>query len=144
LSLHGSCHCGNLRFELDWAPPEPTDIPARACGCSFCLKHGGVWTSSPNGALRVAVQDATLHARYRFGTGTADFHVCRRCGAVPVVTSTIDARLYAVVNVNCFDDVDRTRLRPQPVSFETEDTAGRLARRARGWIGQVRFDGAAP
>jgi hypothetical protein len=30
------------------------------------------------------------------------------------------------------------------VSFETEDTAGRLARRARGWIGQVRFDGAAP
>ena len=33
--LKGSCHCGNIRFELDWQP-EPAEIPAHACTCSFC------------------------------------------------------------------------------------------------------------
>ena len=42
--ITGRCHCGNISFALDWQP-EPTDIPARACSCSFCTKHGGVWTS---------------------------------------------------------------------------------------------------
>lgn len=142
MRIHGSCHCANLRFELDWGTPtEPREIPARACGCTFCVKHGGVWTSSPAGSLRLGVNDAQQHTRYRFGTGTADFHLCRRCGAVPVVTSTIDGRLYAVVNVNCFDDIDRALLRPVPVSFDAEDTEVRLARRAKGWIPTVRIDG---
>jgi hypothetical protein len=42
--ISGRCHCGNISFALDWQP-EPSEIPARACTCSFCAKHGGVWTS---------------------------------------------------------------------------------------------------
>ena len=134
--IHGRCHCGNIAFELDWTPP-PSEIPARACGCSFCRKHGGVWTSCPTGALRVALRDPAHVSRYAFGTGTATFHVCARCGVVPVVTSEIEERLYAVVNVNAFEDVDAALLRPAPVSFDDETEAARLARRRRGWIGDV-------
>ena len=47
--ISGGCHCGNISFALDWRP-EPSEIPARACTCSFCAKHGGVWTSSPTGS----------------------------------------------------------------------------------------------
>src|SRR6476661_5472037 len=84
--ISGSCHCRNISFALDWTP-EPSEIPARACTCSFCTKHGGVWTSCPSGSLRIAISDPSLASTYRFGTETADFHVCIRCGGVPVVTS---------------------------------------------------------
>jgi hypothetical protein len=136
--IHGSCHCGNIRFTLDWHP-DPSDIPARACGCSFCVKHGGVWTSFPAGKLRVSVRDRERVSRYEFGTKTADFHVCKTCGVAPLVTSLIDGRIYAVVSVNAFDDVEASRLKRMPASFDGETTGDRLARRKRNWLGDVEF-----
>lgn len=136
--IHGSCHCGNIRFRLDWQP-QPDRIPARACTCSFCVKHGGVWTSCPGGALRVTVGDQNLVHRYVFGTRTAEFHVCRGCGCVPVVTSRIEGQLYAVVSVNAFEGVDAGLLQHAAATFEAEDEATRLARRRRNWIGEVTF-----
>lgn len=138
--IHGTCHCGNLRFTLRWEP-DPVEIPARACTCSFCVKHGGVWTSYPAGELRVTIDDPALVHRYEFGTRTAQFHVCTRCGAVPVVTSRIDDQLYAVVSVNAFDGVDPALLRRSPAHLEGEDTGSRLARRKRNWIARVELPG---
>jgi hypothetical protein len=138
MRISGACHCGNIGFTLDWRP-EPSTIPARACTCSFCRKHGAVWTACPAGALRVTIEDPSAVSTYAFETRTADFHVCRRCGVVPLVTSTIDGRTYAVVNVNTFEGVPGALLAPSPVSFDGEDEAGRLARRRRNWIGQVEF-----
>lgn len=139
MQIHAACHCRNIRFTLDW-PDEPPSIPARQCTCTFCLKHGGVWTATPAGRLRVQVQDPDRVSHYAFGTRTADFHVCAVCGAVPVVTSEIDGRRYAVVNVNCFEDVDPARLQRVEVSFDGEAEDARLARRARNWIGDVQFE----
>lgn len=136
--IHGNCHCGNISFTLAWEP-APTEIPARACTCSFCVKHGGVWTSAPGGALRVEVKDSARVSRYAFGTGTAEFHVCAQCGAVPVVTSRIDGHLYAVVSVNAFEGVDESLLRRASASFDGEGKDSRLARRKRNWIADVRF-----
>jgi len=137
--IHGSCHCGNVTFELEWLPGEDA-IPARACGCTFCVKHGGVWTSHAASRLRVRVRMPGDLTRYTFGTRTADFHVCRACGVVPVVTSLIQGRIYAVVNVNAFDDVDRACVKVAPASFEGEETGARLERRKQRWIGDVRFE----
>src|SRR5467141_3720905 len=125
--VHGKCHCGNISFSLAWEP-DPAEIPARACSCTFCVKHGGVWTSNPKVKLAVAVRDAALVSKYAFGTRTATFHICSRCGAVPLVTSEIANHIYAVVNVNAFENVDQSWLRRAPVSFEGEDVESRLAR----------------
>ena len=135
--IRGKCHCGNISFSLAW-DPDPPQIPARACGCSFCVKHGGVWTSNPAGALVVEVRDRSLVSAYEFGTRTARFHVCTRCGVVPVVTSRIEGRVHAVVSVNAFENVNPSLLRRSSASFEGEETAERLARRARNWIADVR------
>ena len=134
--IHGRCHCGNIAFTLDWRP-EPTEIPARACSCTFCQKHGGVWTSCPTGALKVTVEDPERVSRYAFGTQTAQFHICTGCGVVPVVSSRIDGRLYAVVSVNAFEGVDPSLLRRMPMNFDDESGEVRLARRKRGWIPDV-------
>lgn len=136
MNIQGSCHCGNIAFDLDW-PGEGQEIPARACTCSFCMKHGGVWTSNPQGSLRVKVGDTAQVSHYAFGTKTALFHICSRCGAVPVVTSEIDGHTYAVVSVNAFDNVDASALRRASATFDGETEAERLARRVRGWIPKV-------
>jgi hypothetical protein len=109
--IDGSCHCGNISFEFVWPDADPT-IPVRACGCSMCTKHRGVWTSHPLGRFRLRIGDDTKVTRYRFGTRTAR---------------------YAVVNVNTFDNVDRSQLVESATDFEGESTESRLARRRRNW-----------
>lgn len=136
--IHGRCHCGNIAFSLTW-DPDPSEIPARACTCTFCRKHGGLWTSNPHGTLTVSINDDSQVSAYAFGTHTADFHVCARCGVAPVVTSRIDGRLYAVVSVNAFEGVDPALIRPAPIAFDDESGEVRLARRKRGWIADVAF-----
>ena len=136
--IHGSCHCGNISFALTWEP-DPLEIPARACSCSFCSKHGGVWTSNPNGSLSVKVKEPALVSRYAFGTRTAEFRICSRCGVVPVVTSQIDNHLYAVVSVNALEGVEPSLLRRASADFEGESEEVRLARRKRNWIPSVRY-----
>ena len=139
MRIAGACHCGTLRFALNW-PDDAATIPARACGCSFCTKHGAVWTSHPGARLRVSVSDAAHWQRYAFGTRTADFHVCGRCGVPVVATSRIEGRDYAVVNVNAFEDFDASRLDRSRSDFEGEAVGDRLARRQSRWIADVAFD----
>src|ERR1700730_5180001 len=136
--INGKCHCGNIAFEVEWEG-DPAEIPVRACGCSFCVKHGGIWTSNPTSRLVVTIRDTSLVSKYAFGSRTATFHVCSLCGAVPLVTSEIANQLYAVVNANVFENVDQSRLHGGAASFEGEDIESRLARRRRDWIADVRI-----
>jgi hypothetical protein len=138
MHITGKCHCGNIALDLDWKV-DPPEIPARACSCSFCVKHGGVWTSNPGASLSVAIADAALVSKYAIGTRTATFYVCSRCGAVPVATSEIGDRVYAVVNVNALESVDPSWLRRASTNFDGEDLESRLARRERNWIADVRI-----
>ena len=136
MKIQGQCHCGNISYTFHW-PGDDQTIPVRACSCSFCTMHGGVYTSHREAALQAAIQNDELVNRYRFGTGTADFYICARCGAVPFVTSEIDSHLYAVVNVNTFQNVDRSIFQPAITHFDDETTESRLDRRERTWIPSV-------
>lgn len=138
ISIGGACHCGNIRFALGW-PAAVSTVPVRACGCTFCQKHGGAWTSHPDATLEARVRDPDGVSRYRFGTKTADFHVCSVCGVVPYVTSEIDGRLFAVVSVPAFESVDGLSFDRAATDFDGEDTDSRLGRRQRHWIGDVRI-----
>ena len=135
----GNCHCGNIAFSLDW-PGDAAEIPARACGCTFCVRHGAVWTSNPAGRLWVRLRNEKRVNTYRFGTGTAFFHICEMCGCVPFVASKVDEQRYAVVNVNLFVNVEASRLRRVAADFEGEALGARLARRKRTWIADVKIN----
>ncbi len=136
--IEGACHCGNISYVLQW-PGSGTEIPVRECGCLFCRKHGGAWTSHRDSQLTAVLNDDSVVSRYRFGTETAEFYVCSQCGAVPFVISDIENHLYAVVNVNTFEDMNSSSLVRSPTNFDGEDTAGRLERRKRNWIPNVRI-----
>lgn len=138
MRIEGKCHCGNVSYVLDW-PGDGASIPVRACGCAFCTKHGASWTSHRDAALAVDVRDPALVSMYRFGTGTADFHVCARCGIPPLVTCAIEGNLYAVVNANTFEGIHPSSLARSATNFDGEGTGERLERRKRNWIPTVRI-----
>jgi hypothetical protein len=73
----GGCHCGNLRVSLRLTQ-SPREVRLRACGCSFCRAHNTRTASDPNGALDIWADDWSLVQLYRFGTGTAEFVICRK------------------------------------------------------------------
>src|SRR5256886_17457977 len=96
--ITGKCHCGNIAFELEWEG-DPPEIPTRACGCTFCVKHGGVWTSNPIAKLADAVRLSAQESKCSFGTPAAPFHVCSRRRAAPPVNSWIANHLSAALHV---------------------------------------------
>ncbi|MEM7172270.1 MAG: hypothetical protein AAF530_19030 [Pseudomonadota bacterium] len=118
-------------------PSSEGIIAVRECGCDFCQKHGGVYTSHPKAVLNVRLTHPEIVTKYRFGTNTADFLICGLCGVVPAVTSEIEGKLYAVVNVNTFENVKSDEMAVSPADFEGENESDRLARRQRNWIGRV-------
>ncbi len=136
--IKGGCHCGNIHFDLLW-PQSETSINVRNCGCTYCQKHGGAWTSHRDAELAAAIVDASLVSKYRFGTRTADFYVCSVCGAVPFVACEIDGRQYAVVNTLTFKDLAGKGLTVSASNFDGEGTGDRLSRRQRNWIPRVRI-----
>ena len=136
MRIEGKCHCGNITYVLRW-PGAGTNIPVRACSCTFCTKHGGVYTSHGDAELAAIVHDEGLVSRYRFGTETAEFYLCARCGVVPFVISTIEDNLYAVVNVNSFEGIDPSCFSRAVTDFDGETTESRLDRRKRNWIPTV-------
>jgi len=130
--LHGSCHCGTLRYTIDW--PPALAIEGRACACDYCARHGAVWTSHPDARTALAVADESAILRYRFGTSSADFIVCRRCGILVIAVCVMEDGARCVVNVNSLDDVEASDIARRATNFDGEDLASRLARRRRNWM----------
>ncbi|MEJ0015510.1 MAG: hypothetical protein WDN25_02905 [Acetobacteraceae bacterium] len=89
--LHaGGCHCGNLMVRLTLSR-SPAEMPVRSCSCSFCRSHGTRTVSDRDGTADIAAADWNLVERYRFGSRTADYLLCRRCGVyVAAVCETAD------------------------------------------------------
>jgi hypothetical protein len=139
--ISGHCQCGNISFILECLP-DPIEIPARACTCSFCASHKGVWSSLPNAKLAVRIKNHERIDRHTFATGTAEFHICKRCGDVPFVSSRIEGSLFAVVNVNMLQGVSPSLFEHSQADFDGEAVDDRLERRRQRWIADVSITGA--
>lgn len=128
----GQCHCGAVGFEYRTAM-APGAWPVRACQCSFCLKHGGVYTSDPSGSVRFTFREPGLLARYRFGHQTADFLFCGRCGGYLGAVTEEGGLALAVLCVRALDPQPAGLPAPQPMSYEGETSGDRNTRRAARW-----------
>jgi hypothetical protein len=128
----GRCHCGNMRFSLRLTQ-APENMRLRACGCSFCRAHNTRTISDPDGSVEVWAEDWGLVQPYRFGSGTAEFLICRRCGVYIGAVSGTAAGTRAVINTTCLDDRTAFTGPLNTVNHDGETTEDRLARRANHW-----------
>lgn len=137
MSQHkGGCHCGNLRLTLRLTQ-APESVRLRACGCSFCRANQTRTASDPAGACEIWADDWSGVSKYRFGTGTADFLLCRRCGIyIGAVCDTPDGTR-AVININSLEDRAAFTGVPNPTSHDSETVDNRIARRAANWTPTV-------
>ena len=129
----GGCHCGNIRVRLQLSKP-PQDTPLRACTCSFCRAHSTRTVADLAGLFELSADDWSLVERYRFGSRTADYIVCRRCGVYVGAVCETSGGTRAVVNVNSLDDRASFTQVPSVSDYEGETTAARLSRRAVKWM----------
>jgi hypothetical protein len=128
----GRCHCGavEITFTTRRAVGE---LPLRACQCSFCRKHGARTTSDPDGWLEIRAAEREALARYKFGLGTADYLVCRRCGVYVAAVMEEAGKSVAIVNVNALIEAAAFDRAATPMVYDREDEAGRRARRRKLW-----------
>ncbi|MBS0640660.1 MAG: aldehyde-activating protein [Proteobacteria bacterium] len=110
----------------------PAEMQVRSCACSFCRAHATRTVSDAAGQAEVRA-DWSLVAKYRFGTRTADYLLCRRCGVYVGAVCDTPAGLRAVINTRCLDDQAafvQTAVHPD---YDNETVEARLARRALNW-----------
>ncbi|MBK8960829.1 MAG: hypothetical protein IPM80_21020 [Proteobacteria bacterium] len=130
-AIEGSCHCRNLRYTLHWRLAEAPTL--RACGCDYCSRHGALWTSHPEAPVTLTIADQSLVLPYRFGTGSADFLLCRRCGILSLTRCEFEDGARTVVNANTFDTLSLAQCARISTDFDAENLDQRLARRQRNW-----------
>ena len=102
----GSCHCGDVRFEIE----SDLDV-VTACNCSICTKKGFVHLIVQKERFVLKTPEENL-ATYTFGTHTAKHHFCRRCGIAPYYRPRSHPDDYDV-NVRCLEGVELSTLRVQ-------------------------------
>lgn len=129
ITIGGSCHCGNLSFEIETSLPKD-EIVARACDCRFCRIHAAKNWSDPDGEAWLRVADRAHLHRYRFALRTADFYVCRVCGAYAGAVLSDEDGSWSTLNLRLTDMAD---VPEASASYGAEGTVARVSRRKRLW-----------
>jgi hypothetical protein len=133
---HGSCHCGNLQVRIRLTRPA-AEMPTRSCACSFCRSHGTRTVSDPAGQAELQAADWSLVQKYRFGSGTADYLLCRQCGVYVGAVCDTAAGTRAVINTRCLSDGVAFVQAAMHPDYDGETVDQRLARRAANWMPAV-------
>lgn len=101
----GSCHCGNVAFEVEGELKEVAD-----CNCSICSRKGGLMWFVGRDQLRLLTPESNLKS-YTFGKRHIQHRFCPECGIHPYGEATApDGRAMAAINVRCLEDVDLAAL----------------------------------
>jgi hypothetical protein len=129
----GGCHCGNIRIQVRLTAP-PADMRVRSCACSFCRSHGTRTVSDPAGQAGLWVSDWALVAKYRFGSRTADYLLCRQCGVYVGAVCETPSGPRAVINTLCLSDRADFVQEAARTDHDGETVAERLARREANWM----------
>lgn len=128
----GSCHCGAIGFLFRTAI-EPDQWSIRACQCSFCRAHDALSTSDPGGDMSFIAKNPALLQKYRFGLKTADFLLCRECGVYIGALIETGGKSFGIINIHALRDAPPNLAPTAPISYDNEDTGGRVTRREQKW-----------
>lgn len=101
----GSCHCGQIAFEVEGEISQVMD-----CNCSICTRMGSLHWFVPRDQLRLLTPESAI-ATYTFGKQRIKHHFCPTCGIHPFGEGTDPSgKRMAAVNARCLEGVDLTAL----------------------------------
>lgn len=107
MSHQGSCHCGQVRFEVEGEFESVLE-----CNCSICSRKGYLLWFVPRSAVKLAT-DAPL-ATYTFNKHVIRHQFCPKCGCAPFGFAMHEGNEMAAVNVRCLEDVEIATVKRNP------------------------------
>ena len=108
MTYTGSCHCGQVKFEIDGEIKDVID-----CNCSICARKGALlWGTSAKNFRLLTPEDVL--GTYKFNKEAVGHKFCRTCGMHPFARGLDRSGTdFVMVNVRCLDDVDFASLKVQ-------------------------------
>ena len=101
----GSCHCGQVAFEV-----EGTIEGVLSCNCSMCQRKGSLLWFVPRDRLQVTAGEDKL-ATYTFNRHVIQHRFCPTCGIHPFGEGTDPkGEAVAAINVRCLEGIDLSAL----------------------------------
>lgn len=105
MRYQGSCHCGQIAFDVEGELTRVVD-----CNCSICTCKGALLWFVPRDKLHLRTPENDTRA-YTFGHHTIQHRFCPTCGIHPYGEGSDPAgNRMAAINVRCLENVDLTAL----------------------------------
>lgn len=97
----GSCHCGNVAFEV-----EGEIDGALSCNCSICSRKGSLLWFVPRDRLRLTTPESAASI-YTFNRHVIKHRFCPRCGIHPYGEGVDpQGQAIAAINLRCVEGLD--------------------------------------
>jgi hypothetical protein len=104
MKYQGSCHCGEVTFEVEGELSLVTE-----CNCSICSRKGSLlWGVSPDN-FRLLSPEEKL-ATYTFGKQSIKHRFCPRCGIHTFAEGILSGTPMVAINVRCLEGIDLSAL----------------------------------
>jgi hypothetical protein len=105
MKYKGSCHCGNVAYEV-----EGEIKGAVACNCSICSRKASLLWFVPNEQFTLLTPDDAAGS-YTFNKHHIKHRFCKTCGIHPYAEGTDPkGNRMAAINLRCIEDVDLTAI----------------------------------
>ena len=109
MKYRGSCHCGQVAFEVEGDIPE-----VMACNCSICQRKGSLMWFVPRENLQLLTPDADASA-YAFNKHVIQHRFCPVCGIHPFGEGKDrTGKSMAAINIRCLENVDLDKIPVTP------------------------------
>lgn len=105
MKYRGSCHCGQVKFEVDGELKQ-----VMACNCSICSRKGSLLWFVPRENFVLMSSEKDLNT-YTFNKHVIQHRFCPKCGIHPFAYG-VDPKgnKMAAINVRCLEGVDIDKL----------------------------------
>jgi hypothetical protein len=108
MTYKGSCHCGQVAFEVEGELTEVLD-----CNCSICSRKGALLWFVPRRQFRLLTSEDSV-STYRFNKHVIGHKFCPACGIHPFGEGKDPAgNEIAAINARCLEGVDLESLKVQ-------------------------------
>jgi hypothetical protein len=100
MSHTGSCHCGQIKFDVQGTFNEVIE-----CNCSHCSRKGYLLWFVPRAQFALQTPESSM-STYTFNKHAIKHHFCLKCGCAPFGFGTAQGKEMAAVNVRCLEGVE--------------------------------------
>jgi len=107
MKYKGSCHCGNIAFEVDGELSEVV-----TCNCSICQRKGALHWAVSRDKLHLLTKPEAM-STYAFNKHVISHRFCSKCGIHTFGEGRLSrgGQEMAMINVRCLEGVEPESLR---------------------------------